>query len=168
MATKKHRQFLKGILCLFVALSFLGALVPIAGASKDTMPCCVGKAAGHCDSGIPAKKISPHTSEPMCGLDNSDSADDAITIVAEPSHKEPSSSGAAAEADSVSKPCQMECTACAAGTSRQQRRERGIVEPISRLNPSLSTHSIFENLSFSFSSNEDWEHISPRGPPARR
>ena len=177
MATKmhiRHEKFFKGILCflcLFVAASFVAPLVPIASASSDTMPCCVDKAAGHCDSGIAPKKIVQPPPEPMCGLDNSQSADDAndpITIVAEPSHKESSSSEPAVELDSVSKPCQMECSACAAGTSRQQRRERSIIEPISHLNPSLSTHSIFENLSFSYSSNEDWEHTSPRGPPARR
>ena len=172
MATKNHRrlkQFSQVILCFFVALSFFSTLVPIAGASSDTMPCCVGKAAGHCDSGIAPKIIPKPPSEPMCGLHDSDSADDAITIVAEPTHTESnsSSSGPAVEHHSVSQPCRMDCGACAASSTRQQRRERGTVEPISRLNPSVAAHSIFENLPFSFSSNEDWEQTSPRGPPDR-
>jgi hypothetical protein len=175
MATTKHRMHQKlsngilGLLCFLVALSFFATLVPIAGASNDTMPCCAGKAAGHCDSGIGPKPIPQPPSEPMCGLDNSESADDAITIVAEPAHKHSESSSsqpAAGEPQSVGQPCQMNCGACAASSSRQQRRERGIVEPISRLHPSLATHSIVHNPPFSFSSNEDWDQISPRGPPA--
>ena len=178
MATKKrirHKKFVKGILCflcLFVALSFLGALIPIAGASSDastSMPCCVGKGAGHCDFGIAPKPIPKRTSEPMCGHETSESADDAITIVAEPSHTHSevsSSQPAARQPHSVSQPCKMDCGACTASATRQQRRERGIVEQISRLTPSLVTHFSFENSQFSFSTNEDWDQISPRGPPA--
>src|SRR6185503_12046106 len=97
MATKRHirpEKIYKGVLrflCLFVALSFLTALVPIVSASinkSSTMPCCAGKAAGHCDSGIAPKPIARRFSEPMCGLDNSESANDANTIVAEPTKQE--------------------------------------------------------------------------------
>ena len=157
-----------------IALSFFATLVPIAGASSATMPCCVGKAAGHCESGIPAMKVPPPPPEPMCGLDNSEFEDDRNTIVAEPSHNDPHDSFSqtaertshAAETNSLEKPCQMECGACAASSSRQQRRERSIAQAATSNNPLLSIHSRFGNQPFSFSSNEDWEQTSPRGPPA--
>lgn len=175
-----HKRFSRGrscFLCFFVALSFFAILVPISSASSDkanAMACCVSKTAGHCDSGIPARKVPPPPREPMCGLDNSELENDDITIVAEPSRIEshhslsqnPESTSHAAESTSVSKPCQMECGACTSSVSRTQRRERGIVQPASSLNPSIVTHSRFENQPFYFLSNEDWAQTSPRGPPA--
>lgn len=176
MATKIHRmrkELFKGILCLIVALSFFATLVPISSASSDKMACCIGKAAGHCDSGILAK-TPPPPREPMCGLDNSEIQDDGITIVAEPTHHESHDSlsqtaettSHAAESNSLSKPCQMECGACAAYASRQQKRERGILQPVAHHNPSVTIQSGFQTQPFFFSSNEDWERTSPRGPPA--
>ena len=174
MATQKHirhKRFFEGILCFFVALSFLAVLVPIASASRDksnSMPCCAGKAAGHCESGIVPTQAPKRISEPMCGLDNSTSADDAITIVAEPSNEESHHSHSqAAESISLSQPCAMDCGACMASSQRQQRRERGILQPVTYHNPSLIIHSRYENQPFSFSSNEYRDQISPRGPPAR-
>lgn len=170
-------------LCLFVAISFFGSLVPIASASLDkssTMPCCAGKAAGHCDSGIAPKPVARRFSEPMCGLDNSQSADDAITIVAEASnhesHHSPSrtvettshAESIAAESISLNHPCPMDCGACMASSQRQQRRERSILQPIAYHIPSVNIDSNYENQPLSFSSNENWDRISPRGPPARR
>lgn len=180
MATKRHKshkQLSKVVLCLlcfFVALSFFATLVPIAGASSDVMPCCVGKPEAHCDSGIPAKKVPLPPSEPMCGLDNSESSDDAITIVAESSHNESHHSFSqtaettshAAESTSIGKSCQMECGACAASSSRQQKRERGIPEAAAYHNPFVTIHFRSQNQPLSFSSNEDWDQTSPRGPPA--
>ena len=177
MATQKHKmhkQLLKGM-CLLVALSFFATLVQISSASSDknAMACCVGKAAGHCDSGISAKEIPPPPPEPMCGLDNSEFEDDKVTIVAEPSHNESHHSFSqtaetshAAESNAVSQPCQMDCSACAASASRQQRRDRGVLQPATSHNPSLITHSQFENQSFSFLANADWDQTSPRGPPS--
>lgn len=177
MATSVHRmrrELFKGILCLLVALSFFATLVPISSASSDNaMACCIGKSAGHCDSGILAK-APPPPREPMCGLDNSEFEDDGITIVAEPSHNESHASVSqtaettshAAESNALSKPCQMECGACAASASRQLRRERGILQPVTSHIPSVTVHSRFETQPFFFSSNEDWEQTSPRGPPA--
>jgi len=181
VATKKHnmnKRFSKGslrFLCLFVALSFFASFVPIASASLDTsntMPCCAGKA-GHCDSGLTAKP-APRISEPMCGRDNPKSADDANTIVAEPSKQESQHSHSqtgettshAAESLSLNHPCPMDCGACMASSQRQQRRERGILQPFTYLNPTLVIYSKDENQPFSFSSNENWDQISPRGPPA--
>jgi hypothetical protein len=181
MKHKMHKRFLNGILCFLVSLSFFAILVPISSASSDkanAMACCVGKVAGHCDSGIPAIKNPPPPPEPMCGLDNSKLENDDITIVAEPTRNEShhslgqiaettaESTSHAAESTSVSKPCQMDCGACAASASRQQRRERGIVQPATSHNPSLVTHSRFENQPSSFLSNGDWKQTSPRGPPA--
>jgi hypothetical protein len=180
MKHKMHKRFSKGILCFlcfFVAMSFFAILVPISSASSDktnAMACCVDKAAGHCDSGIPAKKTPPPPPEPMCGLDNSEFENDDITIVAQPSHNESHHSlsqtaettSHAAESTSVSKSCQMECGACTASASRQQRRERGILQPAAYHNISPVTHSRFENQPFYFLSSEDWEQTSPRGPPA--
>jgi len=183
VATKKHtmnKRFRKGslrFLCLFVGLSFLSALVPIASAAIDkssTMPCCAGKAAGHCDSGIAPKPVARRFSEPMCGLDNAKSADDGITIVAEPSRDESHHSHSqtadktlhAAESLSPSHPCPMDCGACVASSQRQQRRERGILQATAYHIPSLNIDSNYENQPLSFSSNENWDQISPRGPPA--
>ena len=165
------------LIAIAIALSFFAILVPISSASSDkaAMACCVGNAAGHRDSGIPAKKTPP---EPMCGLDNSELENDDITIVAKPAHHEShhslsqiaettaESTSHAAESKSVSKPCQMECGACTASASRQQRRERGIVQPATDHNPSLVVYSRFDNQPSSYSSYEDWEQTSPRGPPA--
>lgn len=168
----KHKYVFRGILCFFVSLSFFAALAPIGSTANDTMPCCAGQA-GHCDSGIPAAKITPPP-EPMCGLDNSAIEDDGITIVAEPSHKQPhdffsqtaETTSHAAESNSLSKPCQMECGTCATSSTRQQRRERGVLHPATYHNPSVTVHSRFQSQPLSFSSNEDWEQTSPRGPPA--
>lgn len=173
----RHQQFSKTIswvLCFLVSVSFFATLAPIAGASNDPMPCCLGKTPGHCDSDIPAREDLPPTSEALCGLDNSEFHDDGITIVAEPSQKESHHSPSrnaettshAAESIALSQPCQMDCGACAASSTRQQRRERGILQPATHQNPSLTIHSGFENQPFFFSSNEDWEQTSPRGPPA--
>jgi len=99
--------------------------------------------------------------------------DDGITIVAEPvqtqhshSHKaETSSSHPAAESASISQPCHMDCGACATASSRQQKRERGVVLSSSQRTQSLTTLLQFESQPLFFSSNEDWDRISPRGPP---
>ena len=173
------RRMAGRIVALAIALSFIATLVPIASASRDksnTMPCCVVNTAGHCDSGLTPKKIRKPTSEPMCGLDNSESEDDLITIVAEPAHSEShhsqslsaetSSSSAAAQATALSQTCRMDCGACASVSSRQQKREKGIAQTRLRYASPLSAISRFENLLLDFLSNENWPRINPRGPPA--
>ena len=183
MAAMKHKlrkRFSKGILCFLcflVTLSFFAILVPISSASSDksnAMACCVGKAAGHCDSGIPAEKIPPPPREPMCGLDNSEFEDDEITIVAEPSHKESHDSlsqtaettSHAAESTSVSKPCQMVCGTCSSASSRQQKREKGIAQVRERHTSPSSSISRLEDLPLVITSDENWPRTIPRGPPA--
>jgi len=179
MATKKHirhRILSLGVLfflCLFVAAEPFR----IANASldkADTMPCCVGKA-GHCESGIAAKKVPPPKSEPMCGLHGAEMESDGVTIVAEPvvesphSHSqtaETNSSQPSAESHSLGQPCHMDCSSCAASAARQQKRERSVVQPSRQQTSSVTTRSFYEEQVLLFSSNESWKQVCPRGPPS--
>ena len=172
----KPKQLSRAVLCFlcfFVAFSFIAPLLPVATASSDTMPCCAGKG-GHCDSGITPKRVPPPTSEPMCGLKGATMADDGITIVAEPvhtksqhshGHSAETSSRPAAESASISQPCHMDCGTCATASSRQQKRERGVLQSVAERTQSLTPLLQFESQPLFFSSNEDWDGISPRGPP---
>jgi hypothetical protein len=181
MAAKKHRKhklLSLGVLC-FVCLFVAAEPFRIANASLNTtstMPCCVGKTAGHCESGIAAKKVPPPKSEPMCGLHGAEMDGDGITIVAEPiaeaphSHSqtaESNSSQPAAEAASLGQPCQMDCASCAASATRQQKRERSLVLSNTYHLTSPSTSSKYEDQSLLLSSSDNWPAINPRGPPAR-
>jgi len=179
MATRKHKRnrvLSIGVLfflCLFVAAEPFR----IANASLDkanSMPCCVGKA-GHCESGIAAKKVPPPKSEPMCGLHGAEMENDGITIVAEPvvesphSHSqsaETNSSYPGAESNSLGQPCHMDCASCAASATRQQKRERTLVQAIRQQPSSVTMQSRYEEQALLFSSNEKWEQASPRGPPS--
>ncbi len=177
-----RRRVARPFVAMTIALSFVATLIPVASASltkSSTMACCVGKTAGHCDSGISAQKVPPPKSEPMCGLDGAEMEDDGITIVAQPvaqpSHAESqlshshaveiNSSQTVAESTSLSQPCNMNCASCAAVASRQQKRERNTVQPTIYQNASSTTLSFDEDRTLLFSSNEDWEHVIPRGPP---
>jgi hypothetical protein len=182
MPTKKHirhRILPIGVLfflCLFVAAEPFR----IANASltkANTMPCCVGKAAGHCESGIAAKKVPPPAPEPMCGLGGAELENDGITIVAEPVAESPHShsqsaesnpSQPAAESASLSSPCHMDCGACATTASRQQKRERSIVLSNTYDTAPVTTSSKYEDESLLFSSTDNWPQTVPRGPPACR
>src|SRR6185295_13334652 len=121
----------------------------------------------------------PPKSEPMCGLHGAEMEDDGITIVAqpvaEPSHAESphshshsaetNSSQPAAESASLNQPCHMNCASCAAVATRQQKRERNLVQPTTYQNASLTTSSFDEDQPLLFSSSRNWEHVIPRGPP---
>ena len=162
------------LLCLFVAAEPF-RIANAALTKANTMPCCVGKAAGHCDSGIAAKKVPPPPSEPMCGLHGAEMESDGITIVAEPvaehSHSqtaESSSSQPSAESASLHSPCHMDCGACATAASRQQKRERSIVLANTYETAPVTTSSKYEDESLQFSSSDNWPQTVPRGPPARR
>ena len=166
------RRLASQLIAIAIAMSFVATLLPIAVASAtNTMACCVGKTAGHCESGITAEKVPDPEPEPMCGLTDPHAADDEITIVAEPvnheSHHsaETTSSSPAAETKSLGRPCEMDCCACAVASSRKQRRDDASAEFIARLLSPSTTASQFESVSLSFSSNEDWKQTSPRGPP---
>ena len=172
------------LVALTIALSFIATLVPIAIASSNkstTMPCCVGKDAGHCESGIPAQKVSLPEPEPMCGLTTPEAGNDGITIVAEPSHHESphshgqtaesglsnaetSSSESAAESESLSQECHTDCCACVSGLARNQR-ERGTIYTNFRQSSTSKKLSYLEASPLLFLSDTDWEQTSPRGPP---
>jgi len=172
----RHRILALGVLiflCLFVAAEPFR----IANASldkADTMPCCVGKA-GHCESGIAAKKVPPPKSEPMCGLHGAEMESDGVTIVAEPVVESPHSHSQTAETDSsqpsaesysLGQPCHMDCASCAASAARQQKREKSIVQPNRQQTSSVTTLSFYEEQVLLFSSNENWKQVCPRGPPS--
>lgn len=170
----RHRILSIGVLsflCLFVAAEPFR----IANASLDKadMPCCVGKA-GHCESGL-AKKAPPPKSEPMCGLHGAKMESDGITIVAEPvveaqhSHNhtaETNSSQPSAESHSLGQPCHMDCASCAASATRQQKREKSLVQATRQQASSVTTHSFYEEHVLLFSSNENLKQVCPRGPPS--
>jgi hypothetical protein len=177
-----RRKAVHPLVAITIALSFIATLIPVASASltkSSTMACCAGKA-GHCDSGIAAKKVPPPKSEPMCGLHGAEMENDGITIVAqpvaEPSHAESqhshshtaerNSSQPAAESASLSQPCHMNCASCATVATRQQKRDRNTVEPTTYQNASLTTQSFDDEQPLLISSNGNWEHVIPRGPPS--
>jgi len=173
-----RRKVFRPFVAMTIALSFIATLIPVASASitkSSTMACCVGKA-GHCDSGITAKKVRIPKSEPMCGLHGAEMEDDGITIIAQPvaaesqhSHShaaETNSSQPAAESASLSQPCHMNCASCATAATRQQKRDRNTVQPTTSQNASLTTLSFDEEQPLPNSSNGNWEHVIPRGPPA--
>ena len=179
MATKKYirRRILSIGVLIFLCLFVAAEPFRIANAAlnkADTMPCCVGKA-GHCESGMAAKKAPPPKSEPMCGLHGAEMESDGITIVAEPvteaphSHSqtaETNSSQPSAESRSLGQPCHMDCASCAASAARQQKRERSIVQPVRQQTSSITRPSFYEEHVFLFSSDENGEQASPRGPPS--
>jgi hypothetical protein len=179
MATKKHRKhkLLSFAVLCFVCLFVAAEPFRVAEASLDkanSMPCCVGKA-GHCESGIAAKKVPPPKSEPMCGLHGAEMENDGITIVAESvvesphSHShtaETNSSSPRAESKSLSQPCHMDCASCAASATRQQKRERALVPTVRQQTSSVTTQSHYEEQALLFSSDENSEQASPRGPPS--
>jgi len=176
-----RRKVSRPFVAITIALSFIATLIPVASASltkSSTMACCVGKA-GHCDSGITAKKVRIPKSEPMCGLHGAEMEDDMITIVAQPaeasqaesqhSHShtaETNSSQPAAESASLSQPCHMNCASCATAATRQQKRDRNTVQPTTAQNASLTLLSFDEEQPLLISSKGNWEHVIPRGPPA--
>ena len=172
LETPRQREIASRAIAIAIALSFVAMLVPIAASANNSssMPCCAGKS-GHCDSGLVAKK-PPQPKEPMCGL-HSEREDDGITIVAEPSQTEShhthsrtaETTSRAAQSASMNQPCRMDCGACMASSNRQQNRDRDFVPSTTSQNSTLTTLSTFENSSLLFSSNEDWQPASPRGPP---
>ncbi len=174
-----RRKVTRPFVALTIVLSFVATLIPVASAAltkSSEMACC---AAGHCDSGIAAKKVPLPKSEPMCGLQGAEMEPDGITIVAqpaEPSHAESqhshshaaetNSSQPAAESASLSRTCHQDCASCATVATRQQKRERNAFQIITIQNSSLTTLSFDEDQPLLFSSNGNWEHVIPRGPPS--
>jgi hypothetical protein len=173
------RDVLGRLLAITIALSFFAMWVPIAGAAwgkSGVMACCIGKEAGHCDSGfMAAEPPPPPEPEPVCGSHSATS--DSITIVAEPytdSHtssrnaeiQDNAESEATVESASLSRPCPMDCGACTASTSRVQKRQKDIIQAKTFHSSAPGAITRFEDLSRVSSANESWTNINPRGPPA--
>lgn len=156
------RDIARRLVAISVALSFFAVFVPVVSASWNTasvMACCIGMEAGHCDSGLLAHEPPPPpASEPMCGLTSPDS----ITVAE--THADPDSEPGA-ELASLSEPCQMDCGACTASTSRLQR-QKDVVNARTFQSSAPGAITRFENLSPVFYSNQRWTRINPRGPPA--
>lgn len=154
------RDIARRLVAISVALSFFAVFVPVISASwnnASVMACCIGMEAGHCDSGLLAHEPPPPPSEPMCGLTSPD-----VFPVAEidaDADLEP-----AAELASLSKPCQMDCGACTASTSRLQR-QKDVVHARTFQSSAPGAITRFENLSQVFYSNLRWTQVNPRGPP---
>lgn len=170
-------SFVSRFLAVFILSSFAVTLLPLAGTSArhSSMPCCAGKAEGHCDSGLTAPKPEPPPdNDPMCGLKSrslTSQSLDAVTVVAEPiDHSDSSgaheSTGDAFKAASVEQQCQMECGACATATSRH-KRQKSVAQSKTVIAPATTTTARLENRAPISSSNENWTRITPRGPPAR-
>jgi len=174
------RLFAISLASRFLALAIIGSfavttLPLVTSAEESTMPCCIGKSEGHCESGLNAPKVSqPDPNDPMCGLTSPAAVDlDEVTVTAEPVHTHnhgssatSSSTSPAAESDAVEQQCQMDCGACATATSRH-KRQKSVVQAKSVNAPSATTTVRVEDRAPVVSSNENWTRISPRGPPAR-
>ena len=186
-----RREIASPFIAILVAVSFFAVLVPIVRASRDksgVMACCVGKEAGHCDSGLTAHRPPPPPKpEPLCGLTPQNL--DAITIVAEPTNSQTSQDSAEStsqagadsqagaqtkanaelkprvESASLSRPCPMNCGVCTASTSRLQKRQKDVVQARTFYVSAFGSVTSFRELSRPFSSSESWTSIHLRGPP---
>lgn len=159
------RSLTKSCVSRFVALlilsSFAVALLPIVSTSaEESMPCCAGKSAEHCDSGLTAPKPRPVITEPMCGLDWTPPSHDVKAVT------KPITDPVSVDSTSVEQDCQMDCGACAAVTSRHKRQKSFGADRVTDDAPATVT-SRFDDSSSFHSSNENWTRINPRGPPAR-
>ena len=168
-------------LAVIVALSFFATLIPIGSAfaaNSATKACCIGKAAGHCESGIIARKrrTPPPKREVLCGLKTAHHHE-VVTIVADSSDNEQphqhssastsetTSSRPAAESAAVRKPCHTDCCAGSVSAARQQKRERANIAGITRQHPPALIALRFETNTPRFAANENFAQTSPRGPP---
>ena len=145
------------LLACIVALSFLAILAPIGAASakqQTVMACCVGKKAGHCDSGLSSKKSAPQH--------------DHNTIVADTGENgsHDSSLRTAAESTAVRNPCSPDCCGTVSTVRPQQKRERGTAQAKAHHHPPAAIVFATNNTPASVSSSGYLSQISPRGPPA--
>ena len=159
--------FVSRFFVLFILSSFALTLLPIATTSADhsSMPCCVGKEEGHCDSGLLTPKPPPPVTEPMCGLPSLHSQSSRIAETASTHADAESNTSQVSAAESISEPCHMDCGACATVTTRNKRQKSLIHARITLHAPAI-TAAVFDNSISFYSSNENWTRINPRGPPA--
>jgi hypothetical protein len=157
LSTSRHASFVAtrrrcvwSVAAIAVVLSFITTIIPIANASlakANAMACCVGKAAGHCDSGIASKKVPQHAHVPTV---------------------ETTSTQPAAGTASASHTCPMDCGTCATASNRQQKRERTLIltNTFQGVSPTGSSH--FDDHSSLISSSLSPGRLNPRGPPLSR
>lgn len=162
------RRNLDRLVAIAIVLSFIATLVPIASASvnkSSAMPCCVGKAAGHCDSGIPAAKVPEPEPEPMCGLEQL-IEDEYETVVAEASGSPEESTTSDDLHLSLTAPCATDCCALVWSGFKRPRRDfadwihRGVVEQ------PLASSPKFQKLPPPVLASTRFNRSIPRGPPA--
>ena len=159
-------------LAVFILSSFAVTLLPLTGSSAQSMSCCIGKAEGHCHSGLKAHKPAPPPdNDPMCGLKSQPltaESLDAVTITADPVQDSEAhdAKGNAFKHLSVGQHCHMDCGACATSASRHKRQKDAVQAKLSYA-PAATAIADVENWAPIFSSNQNRTRISPRGPPAR-
>ena len=161
-------------LAVFILSTFAVTLLPLTGSSAQSMSCCIGKAEGHCDSGLKAHKPAPPPdNDPMCGVKSQPlTADslDAVTVKADPVQDNEAEAhdakGNAFNHLSVGQHCHMDCGACATSASRQKRQKDAVQAKLTHAPAAIAIAHV-ENWAPVFSSNQKWTRISPRGPPAR-
>ncbi len=166
------RSFVSRLIAVLILSSLAVTQLAIVStlAEESTMPCCVGKTEGHCESGLTTPKAPEPVSEPMCGMPSAATPAldlDEVTVVAEPAHAEShssTSSSPVAESNTVEKQCQMDCGACATATSRH-KRDSVVLARITHRELTTTTIRFAESKQI-FSSNEVWTQINPRGPPS--
>jgi hypothetical protein len=175
MRLSLHRNRLRSLTMLFVS-RFLAVLIlssfavtqlPIVNSSAEEMPCCAGKSAEHCDSGLAKPKPRPVITEPMCGLPQSSVPHSPLLNVETTSqrHVHAESNTSQVTAESPGQPCRMDCGACATAASRTAR-DKSLVHSRTTQTSASTTADRYNSRATVYSSNENWTRINPRGPPA--
>jgi hypothetical protein len=163
----------------YVVLSFFSPLILLNAAASPAaaMACCIGKASGHCSSGLLKKARIRPKPEQMCGA-KSQIEDDGITVVATSSstddENKATKSRATAEnpqnASSFSAylvgPCAEACCAAFASSIRQpQPREHEVLPAADRKVIPLNGPANRDSQRRPSNSDEALNQSSPRGPP---
>jgi hypothetical protein len=147
----------------YVVLSFFSPLILLNAAASPAaaMACCIGKASGHCSSGLLKKARIRPKPEQMCGA-KSQIEDDGITVVATSSSTDDASSFSAY----VVGPCAEACCAAFASSIRQpQPREHGVLPAADRKVIPLNGPANRDSQRRPSNSDEALNQSSPRGPP---
>jgi hypothetical protein len=134
---------MRRLLSILVVLSSLAMLFPmgLVAAKPATMACCIGKKeANHCHAKLKSNQTA-------AGHDHS------------------APSGPAFETVTSRHPCHSDCCACFF-SSRQQKRERGTVQPIARYVPPTVVVSDSTYVPAVAPAIDDYQLTAPRGPPA--
>jgi hypothetical protein len=154
--------FVSRLLALVILTSFIVSQISIVStlAEESSMPCCVGKTEGHCDSGLTKPKPRPVITEPMCGLKWSPPVSAPVNKITFATNDP-----VAVDAAAVEKECQMDCGACATVTARHKRQKSLVQARVTQEAPATIT-TTFNHVVSVCSSNENWTQINPRGPPA--